>query len=178
LSDKSQVESFFREHYVRLFFYAQKMVGSKTTAEDVIQDVFLRMWRQQQSFDNSFHTRSYVYTAIRNTCISYLRHEKVEREYAEQMPGNTNEIEVEGGLELMIRSEVVGQIFQAIEDLPEGCRTVVKLAYFESLKNEEIAGMLGISINTVKTQKARGLQLLRLRLDPSAFLFFACWVLE
>ena len=58
----------------------------------------------------------------------------------------------------------------AIEQLPEGCKTVLKLAYFEGLKNDEIATELGVSINTVKTQRQRALNLLRLRLPKGAYL--------
>jgi RNA polymerase sigma factor (sigma-70 family) len=73
-------------------------------------------------------------------------------------------------LDLIIRAEVIGEIQRSIEDLPEGCKVVIKLAFTEGLKNEEIAKALGISINTVKSQKQRALKLLRLNLDFKSFL--------
>jgi RNA polymerase sigma-70 factor (ECF subfamily) len=66
----------------------------------------------------------------------------------------------------------MGEVHAAIESLPEGCRTVLKMAYFEKLRNEEIAGILDVSVNTVKTQKMRGIKLLRLRLDPLTIALF------
>ena len=60
-------------------------------------------------------------------------------------------------------------IREAIDKLPEGCRMVLKLAYFEGLKNDEIATELGISINTVKTQRQRAMKLMRLSLTSSTY---------
>lgn len=165
------IESFFKENYSRLFYFAYKIVEDRAAAEDVVQDVFLKMWKQNIVTENEMAAKSYVYTAIRNTCYNLLRDSKVKRKFTSAFSNNQVE-ENEKGLDLIIRAEVIGQIQRAIEALPEGCRTVLKLAYFESLKNEEIAKHLGVSINTVKTQKARALQLLRLRLDTPAFLLF------
>jgi RNA polymerase sigma-70 factor (family 1) len=165
------IESFFKENYSRLYYFAYKILDNKEAAEDVVHDVFVKLLSQNNIRRENTHFKSYVYTAIRNASFNHIRHDKVERRFAASVPDDFA-YEEEKGLELIIRAEVVGQIHQAIEALPDGCKAVLKLAYFESLKNEEIATHLGISINTVKSQKARALQLLRLRLDSSLFLFF------
>ena len=78
----------------------------------------------------------------------------------------------------VLKAEVWGEVYRAIASLPEGCRNVFKLSYLEGLKNQEIADELKISINTVKTQKARALELLKLRLKPEAFLLLCLLVSE
>lgn len=164
------IETCFREHYARLCYFAAKFTGDRLAAEDVVQDAFLKLWNHTGAFED-MEARSFLYTTVRNACLNLIRHGKVEQKFAATVSDAPPE-EQQLGLDLLIRAEVLGQIHQAVEMLPEGCRKVLKLAYFESLKNEEIAQQLGISVNTVKTQKARALQLLRLRLTTPAYLLF------
>lgn len=145
-------------------------MGEKSIAEDAVQDVFVKLWDQKEVFLTKKAAKSYAYTTVRNTCYNLLRHEKVEVKYENEQ--SQEDLFEDTRLDLIIKSEVIGQIHQAIETLPEGCKTVLKLAYFEALKNHEIALQLGVSINTVKTQKARAIQLLRLRLPSSLFSLF------
>ncbi|WP_379084028.1 sigma factor-like helix-turn-helix DNA-binding protein [Pedobacter sp. UC225_65] len=70
------------------------------------------------------------------------------------------------GLNAMIRSEVIAELHKVITTLPKNCQTIFRMGYLEGLKNPQIALELGISINTVKTQKKRGLQLLKMRVNP------------
>ena len=74
-------------------------------------------------------------------------------------------IEEQTIMDAMMQAEVINQLMEAINQLPQGCRQVLQLAIFEKLSNDEIATNLTISINTVKSQKKRALQLLRTRLD-------------
>ena len=73
----------------------------------------------------------------------------------------------------MVEAEVASQIRQALEQLPDGYRKVIYLGYFEGLSNQQAADHLNVSINTVKTQKVRGLRILRdfIKKLPYAFLF-------
>lgn len=169
--DQLHTESFFKNNYSRFYYFAYKILGNKEAAEDVVHDVFVKLLSQNNIRTEDALFKSYVYKAIRNASFNLNRHSKVERQFAASVP-NDYAFEEEKGLDFIIRAEVVGQIHQAIEALPKGCKEVLKLAFVESLKNEEIATQLGISINTVKSQKARALQLLRIRLDPTLFLFF------
>lgn len=164
----------FDTYYSRLCFFAHKMISDRQSSEDVVQDVFMRFWKNQQSFENENAIKSYLYLSVRNACLNLQRHKEVERKYAADSENNTPINEM--ALENIIKAEVLGEIYLAIEQLPQGCRQVLKLAYFENLKNEEIAQSLGISINTVKTQKQRALQLLRVKLDPTAFLLLLLFI--
>ncbi|MEI2739399.1 MAG: RNA polymerase sigma-70 factor [Chitinophagaceae bacterium] len=140
----------------------------KMQRKNIVQDSFIKYWDRQNDFNNESSVKTFLYVTVRNACLNVVRHEGVEKKYAEIQEHKHNE--EEKVLEHIIRAEVLGEIHKAIEELPQGCRQVLKLAYFESMKNDEIAGQLGVSVNTVKTQKARALQLLRLKLDPASFL--------
>ncbi len=72
----------------------------------------------------------------------------------------------------IIRMEVFRVIYQEISNLPEQCGKIVRMSYIEGLKNEQIAEVLSISLQTVKNQKTRGMKLLRMRLPPFVFALF------
>jgi RNA polymerase sigma-70 factor (family 1) len=169
--DPLLMESLFRDHYARLCFFALKILGNQSDAEDIVQDCFIRLWNREAGVPGSVNWKAFLYQSVRNACLNALRHTEVEKRYASREVAKSGTYE-ETLLDLIIRSELIGKIHKALEKLPPGCRQVLKLAYFESLKNEEIAESLGVSINTVKTQKARGLKLLQARLGPSAWYLF------
>jgi RNA polymerase sigma-70 factor (ECF subfamily) len=111
-----------------------------------------------------------LYQAVKNASLNALKKKNVKDRYADSiMPISSEEPQV---LENLIKSEVYGNLHAALQSLPKGCRKVVRLSYFDGLKNDEISQMLNVSVNTVKTQKKRALQLLRLRLNSFLILFF------
>lgn len=167
------IEQLFKANYTRLCYYASRLLEDPEAAEDLVQDTFLRLWNSETELTAGLETKSYLYTSVRNACLNRLRHEKVQQKYVAAV-AHAGAVEEEKGLDHLIRAEVLGEIHRAIELLPAGCREVLRLAYFELLRNEEIAARLGVSINTVKTQKARGLQLLRLRLGPASWFLLIC----
>jgi RNA polymerase sigma-70 factor (ECF subfamily) len=75
----------------------------------------------------------------------------------------------------MIRAEVLREINREIENLPEQCRKIFKMSFFDGKKNQEIASMLEISVHTVKNQKARAIQLLRVRLPDRNLVAILIW---
>lgn len=163
----SMLENLFKENYARLCYFAFKLTGDLPAAEDIVQDCFVKWWSRSPELPTETNMKAYLYQSVRNACLNLRRHTEVEKRYAkrEGMPTESNEGRY---LDFIIRAEVLGEINKAIETLPPGCRQVLKLSYFESLKNEEIAEALGISINTVKTQKARALKLLQVKLTIPA----------
>jgi len=164
------MEAVFRRYYPKLCYFAFKIIENKASSEDVVQDVFLRFQDRLPQFNSETALGSFLYLSVKNACLNILRHRTVEAKY-EASVAFSSEKEAPF-IENLIRAEVYGEIHQAIQSLPAGCRTVINFAYFEGLKNEEIANRLQVSVNTVKTQKQRGLQLLRLRLGPDAFFLF------
>ena len=169
VNDIQNFELFFKAHYRGLCFFAQGILTNKETAEDIVQESFMKYMDRQTDFETDIAALSFLYTTIRNASFNYLRHLKVEERHKhEPVPLKEDPV----ALQAIIKSEAMGQIYKAIETLPTGCRTIFHLGYIEELKNQEIADHLQISINTVKTQKARALQLLRLKLNPEDLVIF------
>lgn len=163
LGDETAFEHFFKLYYKKLCFFANRYVMDKAVAEDIVEESFVKFWEMRESIDSEQPVKSLLYTMVRNAAISYLRKQKV---LAKRKKGyDALQEETEGYmLQQMIAAETMMQIYSAIGELPEGCRNVVTKLYVEGKGLQEIADELNISINTVKTQRARGLKFIRGRL--------------
>ena len=167
-ANNTGVRHLFDLYYTRLCYFSHKLIGDKEASEDIVQDAFVAYWKKSADFDNELSSKNFLYLTVKNACLNVIRHEQVVKKFAES--NDNSGFTEEKITENIIRSEVAGEIHNAIATLPKGCRQVLELAYFGDLKNNEIADQLQISINTVKTQKARALQLLRLKLDVGSLI--------
>ena len=152
----------FEMFYRYLVVYAVRYVQETETAEDVVQDVFVALWKSEKEY-NSFHGfRAFLYESVKNGCLNYLKHKKQEQIYADYYLRTATEAEEEDNYEL-VREEALRRIFRVAEELPEGCRRVFE-QQVAGKKNEEIAALVPISVETVKSQKKKALQFIRDRL--------------
>lgn len=162
--------SVFAKSYAGLVFFSFNIIGDKEEAEDVVQNAFVSYWNCKDDLGYEPKVvKGFLYTTVRNLCLDLLRHRLVVQKFRGQLeddPIEENFVEKE-----IIRAEVLSEIFNAIELLPSGCRQILEMSYLEGKKNQEISDELGVSINTVKTQKQRALQLLKLKLSSTALIF-------
>jgi len=176
-SDSLSFESVFKKSYGSLVYFSFKLVGEKQEAEDIVQDAFVNYWnRRKEVVQEMAVIKSFLYTIVRNASLNVLKHQKVVREFQKQSPSDPwDEKSIENEI---IRSEVLSEIYRVIESLPAGCRQITQMSYLDGKKNQEIAEELGVSVNTVKTQKQRALQLMRQKLTTEIFSFFLLLILK
>jgi len=161
----TSLEELFRKYYARLVHFACQFSKDRESAEDIVQEAFIKYWDlKNQLATEEAAVKSFLYTAVKNASLNAVRHLKVVDSFAAQ--AQVSEVEEETAIHAIIRSEVLGELHNAIASLPESCQKVSRMGFLEGMKNHEIAQELGVSINTVKTQKKRGLELLRNRLKP------------
>ena len=158
-------ERLFKDYFKRLCYFAFQFVENMHEAEDVVQDTFMKFWDQKENFNNEPAIKNFLYVSVRNACLNINRHKQVRLTHAETQPADLH-IEHPDFLNNIIQAEVLAHIYQAVETLPDGCKRVFELSYFEELKNPQIAEMLEVTVNTVKTQKYRAIKLLHERLNP------------
>lgn len=163
---------FFRELFPSLCFFANRMVNNKYEAEDIASAAFIKIWKRHDQFDNAKNIRSYLYQIVRNDCLKFLqqndRRNRTQREieYFTNVDTSTNcEADI-------IRAELYSDLYKALKNLPTECRKVFKMLYLEGKSVKEIAKELKVSTSTVKTQKARGLAMLRKKIIPFTSIFF------
>lgn len=156
------LEDVYKKHHDALCFYACRYMSSYSDAEDVVHSVFEKLMVKKILPNNEEAICSYIYSSVHNECLNTLSHNNVVQKNIGKMVEKGKE--VNSTLEYIdsrIESDFLWEVFNGIERLPKQCSSILKLSYLEGKNNAEIADFMGISINTVKSQKARAKLLLR-----------------
>src|SRR6266540_2784871 len=157
------LKSLIKIYYNPLCLFADRLLKDPVVAEDIVVKSFTKLWHRRCDFEHVQNIKAFLYIAVRNASLNYLKMLKRETLSKKQLTYITSEKE-DSVLNEIIRAEVLQEIMQEIERLPEQCGKVLKMGYLEGLKNQEIADLLHISVHTVKNQKARAIQLLKIKL--------------
>lgn len=152
-------EELFQTFYRYLVVFAHRYVLQQELAEDIVQEVIINIWESDKEFNSEHGFRIFLYNAVRNSCINYLKREEIKTRYQQYILQETKEFEEEENYQL-IREEMYRILHETIERLPQRCKAVFELR-LQGKKNEEIAHLLQISIETVKTQNKKALHFLR-----------------
>jgi RNA polymerase sigma-70 factor (ECF subfamily) len=159
----NQLEQLYKKHAAGMVFFARKFVDFET-AEDIVHDVFLKLCTHDSLLIVEQTIESYLFNAVKNACLNYLKHKTVEDDYmSESYYGlKTDELAYyDDTLGSLIEQEQIESLYKAIDQLPEKCREVFKLTYLEEKENAEAARMLNISVRTVESQIYKALKILR-----------------
>lgn len=165
-------EKIFKEHFKGLHAYAYTMLKDEQAAEDVVQNMFLKLWEKKERIHIEKSIAAYLYRSVYNDCINQINHMKVRAAYEAYESYNARNNNSEH--DPVSYTELEGKIAQALNELPEGCRTVFQMSRYEELKYHEIAAKLGISIKTVENQMGKALRLMREKLAehlPAVLIF-------
>ncbi len=155
-------ERTFKEHFKGLHAYAYTMLKDEQAAEDVVQNIFLKLWEKKERIQIERSIAAYLYRSVYNDCINQINHMKVRNAYEAYETYASRNRHAEQ--DQVSYTELEQKISRALNELPEGCRTVFQMSRFEELKYHEIAGKLGISIKTVENQMGKALKLMREKL--------------
>lgn len=158
----------FNKFYPHLCFFAQNLVDNKQVAEEIAEDVFVKLWQRHTKFDKLQSVKAFLYIAVKNRCIDHLDSQKYKKRQLQEFKYLVTEKEDEVSTAI-IREEVLRKIAVAMDQLPDPYRRIMTMTY-EGLKNKEIARQLNITESAVSTQKARGLNLLRKQLSNKEYL--------
>ncbi|KIC93455.1 RNA polymerase sigma-70 factor [Flavihumibacter solisilvae] len=158
-----EFEAVFKTHFKNLHAYAFTMVKDESTAEEMVQNVFCKLWEKREKLDIRNSATAYLYRAVYNECLNHLKHRKVKAAYvayASTRPASDNN-PASGKIQL---NELESRLNAAINELPEQCRTIFQMSRFQELRYQEIADSLGLSIKTVENQMGKALRVLREKL--------------
>lgn len=172
IEDKTlRFRKFFNKNFPKVRTFAWQILKSKEDAEDVAQDVFVRLWENPELWMERDKLDSYLYTAIRNHIYNFLKHKTVEFDYLEveaekmkiaelQLPKPDDELHIHE-LELLVQ--------MAIERMPEQRKRIFIMSRKEGMTSPEIALKLNISVRTVEQHIYKAIQELK---KIILFLFF------
>lgn len=163
LGDAAAYNNIFIQYYPPLVFFARKMVQHELVAEDIVTEVFLKLWQKHQNFSNLMAMKSFLYVSTRNACINHLEQSRYHAREKENIArlANTSDENILSGI---THAEVLRELFYIVKELPKQCRKIIILSFVRGLSSRQIANQLNISVHTVKNHKVRGIQLMRQKL--------------
>jgi RNA polymerase sigma-70 factor, ECF subfamily len=163
--DARSLHLLFHAVYPHLCAYAASILHDHDEAEEIVQDVFFKLWINRQHLDETLSIKAYMFTAVKNNALKTLAHQKVKNkyqkllEYVHHSLPNTSSAD-----ELLLSNELEQEFTKALQSLSGQSRRIFELSRMEGLTYQQIATRLNISPKTVETQMSRALQKLRLQL--------------
>lgn len=173
--NRKQPEAFhylFKSYYKSLVYFAMRYVDEREVGEDLVQELFAQLWESKSEYLSYNSFRTFLYNSVRNASINYLRHKDVEQKYVSYSllnAGQDDELDLK-----VMEEELYRTLFRFVEELPARRKEIFML-YLQGKKNEEIAILLGVSPETVKTAKKEAVRYIRERMGN---LFFFLVMLE
>lgn len=151
----------YSDYFPMLLLTSEKYVKDAFVAEEIVQDVFIRIWECPSCLDSISALRPYLYRCVINQSINHLNRQKNIEKHHFIIAGQLTDEYIEN---LYEEQELQAIIYKEIERLPQQCRKVFKMSRFEGLKYKEIASALTISEKTVENHIVHALKILRTRL--------------
>lgn len=158
---EQKFEIIFKSHFKDLHRYAFRFLEDSAISEEIVQQVFMKLWEKE--WEAAIHTslKSYLYRAVYNESLNTLKREQLRRKYQDYQALHENET----GFEEAGDKELRSQLHVALSQLPEKSRVIFEMSRFQELKYKEIASSLSLSIKTVEGHMSKALRHLRLHLS-------------
>ena len=168
-------EELFKHLYKDLCNYAYHIIPDRDCVEDEVQAVFITLWESHGDAGKIDYLKSYLYRCVYNACLKKLEHEKVKAKYYNESEYHLVQLQFETFEASYDDIDMMGELHDAIELLPEKNKEVVKLRFIEGLNTQEVSKRLDISPRTVETHVSKALRILREKINPSYFpvIFFS-----
>lgn len=165
--DETSFHWLYREYYKSLVAYGIRFVDNTQCAEDIVEELFVHIYDTRQTFTSFRALRNYLYSSVYHRCIDIMRHGKTVDLFAQELTSH-GEAMIDDDETASFREEFCRRLFKSIDAMPSRQRAVF-VAAMEGKSNKEIAEELGISIDTVKTHKKRGMKTLREEMKGGKF---------
>jgi RNA polymerase sigma-70 factor (ECF subfamily) len=151
-------EDLYRLFFTRLFNFSMLYVHKKEVAEEIVNDIMMKVWNKKQELSAILNLETYLFVAARNHSLNYLSQFSPYHIAVEPESSQGQLIDVNDPSKELEWKEVYFRLNQAIDELPEQCRTVFKLIKEEGFRYKQVAEILNISPRTVETQLFRAIR--------------------
>lgn len=169
-------ETLFRQHYRQLCSYAYTFLKDVVSSEDIVQEVFIKIWENQKMNIGNDNLKFYLFTAVRNNCLTRLQ--KNKKGFLEELKDEDNYDEIRLRIDDEKTTNPKTLIAKALDQLPPKCREVFLLSRISGLTYQQVADSLGISVKTVENQMGKAIRLLKVFAKDNKIyfvvLFFLC----
>ena len=165
--DEDAIKLIFDKHYESLCLYAESLTKDRHTAEEIVEDIFIHLWMNNQNSSITKSIKNYLFRSVHNNCLNYLDKLRTERKNVENLNYTLLDNELlqpftpDQPISKLILQELEEKANSILESLPNQCKEIYTLNRFENLSYSEIARQLNITVGTVKTQMSRAFQKFR-----------------
>ena len=158
--DNSAFSFIFTALYKDLVMFASSFTHDLGNAEEIVQEVFVRLWEEHESIEISISLRSYLLKLVQNKCIDLYRHNKIKQTHNNFILKSSSQFEFDTD-NYIFYSELKEQLFNALEIMPKPISEAFQMNRFKGLKYHEIADIMGVSVRTIEVRIGRALYFLR-----------------
>lgn len=178
-NDERIFKELFEEFFAPLHYFASSIVQDRDEAEDIIIGIFTTFWNMRNNFESLNNIKAFLYISAKNRCLNFLQYR--ERQSAGKKALTTHLMssdQMEETDSRIVKSDFLSQVFRQAQQLPNQCREIFMLTYYDGMTSGEIAGKLNISVGAVTTQRSRAIKYLKSVLKEEDLLpfllFLAC----
>jgi RNA polymerase sigma-70 factor, ECF subfamily len=162
--DVEALHLLFDRYFGDLNRYLCLLFKNEVMAENIAQDIFVYIWEQRHKLEIHSSLEAYLYTAGRYRALNQLRNEKLHKHVLQKIrQSEPDAFDLNNKIEMI---ELENLIEEAVSSLPERCQKIFRMSRYDELSYKAIAGLLGISVNTVENQMSIALKKLRKVLKP------------
>ncbi len=158
LKNKDQLDIVFKTYYKALVNYAGNYSIDLDEREDIVQDIFVYLWKQKMEFPNHTALKAYLYTTVRNKCLNVIKHNKVKKDF--EISQNIDPEDDNLFQKQVLEEEITRQLYQIINTLKGRKREIILLS-LKGMKGPEIAKKLKIEAQTVRAIKAQAYKIIK-----------------
>lgn len=169
MGDEKAFETIFRHYYPHLCLYASRVLKNTAAAEEIVQELFVLLWERREETEIETSVKNYLFKAVKNHCLNYIKHNQIKNEYSRKILAETNTFSPDDEIET--QTELFQKIEESISGLPEKRQEIFRLSRQEGLKYREIAEKMNISVKTVETQMGMAIKTLREKLRDFLIIF-------
>lgn len=158
--DSDSFTEIFKVYYRDLVIFANSFTNDFATAEEIVQDTFIKIWEDREILNIKVSLKSYLLKTVQNKCINWHRRRRVINNYNSHIIRTTRLFEYDTDNYILL-SEMKSTLKKAYSQLPEKLQETYKLHRSEGLKYSEIAEQLNISVKAVEARMSKALRFLR-----------------
>ena len=173
--NKEAFSILFTSYYKDLVLFGGNFLSDKMVCEDIVQSMFLNLWRDRASIEITTSLKSYLLTSVRNKCINEIQHRNIVQKHASDMMFNSvlDDIDTEN---YVLYSDLHTHFISSLQQIPEMYRIPFEMNRMQGLKYKEISVQLGVSERTIEVRIGIALEMLRSLLKD--FLLYLLCLLE
>jgi RNA polymerase sigma-70 factor (family 1) len=177
IGNKEAFHVIFERYAPRIYNFALSYLRNEQDAEELVQDVFLRIWEKKEQLDKSKNLKSFIFKIAVNTIYDLIRRRNIEEAFRDFVR-HDYEPGIENTWHTVIFEEMLANVNELVKEMPAQRQKIFRLSRVEGLPNDTIARKLNLSKRTVENQLYRALSFLKKHFDKEsvfALLFFYLW---